>query len=234
MISWFQKRKTKRLIEQHQARLEENRKNGLYTLGTFESSDDAKELSEDSVSFFPDLKEVLVADQIEDFSQHLKPLCSIPMSVAHTGISVKAHFIASFREYYEAPVEEHYNEYCYDNVLAFKLENDKVRILGGEGLFQTSSKYAKYKVEFEQAYERSKTRFHDEGMSLFNVSKMSDLIRQVGSKPMWVQSDQDLPNHKSYLFIGQVNCMMFGVDGPYIFLFYDQENEVFYQVEQYT
>lgn len=229
MFNWFKKKKTEseRVAEFEKLRA----KKGIYTLGNFEGTPDALELSKDDVEFFPDPQRVFQHPNVDE----LMPFCVFDVSFVFNDLTGIVGFVHAFREYGEYPSHTWYNEYCTDYMLGFEQAGpDKLKFLGEPELFGCSESYKGYKLRSDMDYQKAKASFHSEGYSYFGEPFTSrNIIRQLGSEPFWVQGDET-PAIQGIRFIGQMDSGKFIEDGPYLFLFIDPASKKLYQVEQFT
>ncbi len=226
MINWFKKKKlSKKIADMEKLRSQED----VYTFGNFEGSSDAKTLDIDQVRFFPDSEQIFQ----NSLSGELMPICSFDLTLIYHDLNGIASFVHVFREYGEYPSDKWYNEHCSDYFLTFEqVSPAQLKLLGEKELFGCSETYKKYKERAKEDYIKARTSYQEKLNSYFN-EPLNKTIRQIGSKPFWVQSDET-PPIDGVRFIGQLDSGQFIEDGPYLFLFVDPITNRLYQVEQFT
>ncbi|BDD00600.1 hypothetical protein [Persicobacter psychrovividus] len=233
MFSWFKKKKQpKNKLESEISHSDDFQSDEEYFLGEFKSSTNAIELPIDSVEFFPKI-EVFCQDGMAD-DDDIFSICSFPRSGVKGEAQEKAHFISSFREYGDYPSDKWYNEYCTDYLIGFKVKENKIEILCDSQLFGVSESYERFKDEYRAICIKVKADFTTDKLKDENGTiEMRNTIRQLGSLPKWAQSDET-PQIENIQFVAQLDPYKLGLDEPYLFLFYDEKEKVYYQVEQYT
>ncbi|MEO0470704.1 MAG: hypothetical protein AAF206_13845 [Bacteroidota bacterium] len=170
----------------------------------------------------------------DTLDHELKAICSFDLSAIFQDLTGSVAFTAVFREYGDYPADHWYNEFCKDYIRGFTLQDDgKLQLLGSKELFGCSTAYQTYKDREKRDYQKAKVAFQTKGeIELGKMLTSRNLIRQLGSQPRWIQSDET-PNVKDIRFIGQMDSGRWIEDGPYLFLFIDPENKILYQVEQF-
>ena len=226
MINWFKKKRlSNKIAEMEKLRNQE----GVYTFGNFEGSSDAKNLELDQISFFPDSEQIFQ----NTLSGELMPICSFDLNLIHQDLNGIASFVHVYREYGEYASDKWYNEYCKDYLLTFEQVGAvQLKLLGDEELFGCSDSYKKYKERAKEDYNKAKASYRENVNSFFK-EPLNKTIRQLGSKPFWVQGDET-PQIEGVRFIGQMDSGQFIEDGPYLFLFVDPSTNRLYQIEQFT
>ena len=229
MLNWFKRKKT---VSEKIKELENRRRlNGEYTFGNFTGTADTLELSSNQITFFPEPKHVFPKDDLGE----LMPICVFDLKLVFDDLSGVASFVHVFREYGEYPSENWYNDFCTDYVLGFEQEKSGgLKLLGSKELFGCSESYIRYKQKSKLSFREARKAFHTNGLKYFGEEyKSSNIIRQLGSKPFWVQADET-PQIEGIRFIGQMDSGTLFPESPYLFLFIDPANNRLYQVEQFS
>lgn len=208
---------------------------GEYTMGNFESSPDAINLKPSQVKWFPPSEDVFI-DLSEGLENEILPICSFELSFSlvdpeFDGI---ACFFQAYREYAVYPSQKWYNQYCKDYVLGFRQTGSKLKLLGQKELFGASKEMGKDKEDYKSYFDACRNQFYEKGISSFSPEfSIEKVIRQVGSEPRWVQNNET-PQNEGIRFIAQLDPDLIGLDLPYLFLFFDPKEKVFFQIEQFT
>jgi hypothetical protein len=209
-----------------------------YNGGIFRSTSNSYLLTNDEIELFPNMEEVFsfVTEFEESF---FLPLCSFDLKIINKEWFGKAHFIHFYKSQNdEINADSLVNEYGDYNVTLFKLAGNKISFIGDKKAFQLTSDELKYWLIKKDNFLKNRQLFQLKSNEFYKQKQIDvcNLIRQIGSIPMWVQSDETpIPiNNEEIFFIGQLDAKTFTDEGGWTFLFYCPENQIFIQVEQWT
>ena len=209
-----------------------------YNGGTFEDSSDAYQLNNNEIELFPDIDKVF--SNSTDFEEtFFTPLCSFDFKIVNKSWTGKAHFIHFYKSQSDViDAKSLVNEYGDYNVTLFKSHGDRISFLGDMNAFQLTLEELEYWKKTKANYQQNKLLHrtnYDEFLRQRHLN-ISAIIRQIGSIPMWVQSDEtpNSINSEEIFFLGQMNVNSVIDEGGWIFLFYCPQNQTLIHVEQWS
>ncbi|MDX2049288.1 MAG: hypothetical protein SFU87_21060 [Chitinophagaceae bacterium] len=209
-----------------------------YNGGVFNNSSESYLLNKDEIELFPEIDKVFytVTDFEENFFQ---PLCSFNFKIVNKTWTGNAHFVHFYKSQSDAiDANSLVNQYGNYNVTLFKSHGDRISFIGDKKAFQLTSDELEYWTKTRNNYQRNKQlqRSNPDNFFKHRQLNISTIIRQIGSIPMWVQSDET-PNSidkEEIFFVGQMNVNSLIDEGGWIFLFYCPQNQMLIQVDQWT
>lgn len=205
-----------------------------YNGGIFSDSSDAYSFSE----LFPELNSVF--QNVTDFEESfLLPLCSFDLKIIDKTWIGKAHFIHFYKSQSNTVnTDSLINQYGDYNVTLFNIQGDKISYAGDKDAFQLSVDELEYWTQVKNCYLISVKKQRVNTTVFLNDRKINfnQIIRQVGSKPMWIQSNET-PNpvdNEEIFFVGQLDVNSLLNEGGWIYLFFSPQKKILIQVEQWT
>lgn len=209
-----------------------------YNGGIFSDSSDAYSFTEFDIELFPELIATFL--NVTDFEESfLLPLCAFDLRIINKTWIGKAHFIHFYKSQSDTiNADSLINQYGDYNVSLFNIQGDKISYTGDKDAFQLSAVELEYWTKTKNNYliNAKKQRVNTAVFLNDRKIKITQIIRQVGSTPMWIQSNET-PNpvdNEEIFFVGQLNVNSLISEGEWIYLFFSPQKKLLIQVEQWT